>query len=128
MDSNPIPRVQLLLRALDRLEAALARPEDDITRDACIQRFELSFELAWKAIQRQARAEGLECVSPRECLKVAFSLGLVEDDPQWMSMVEDRNRTSHTYDETTARAVYGALPEYARLLRELARRLAERAP
>jgi hypothetical protein len=45
-----------------------------------------------------------------------------------MSMIEDRNRTSHTYEETTARAVYGALPGYARLLRELGRRLAERAP
>ena len=128
MDSQLVSRVQLLLRALDRLEAALARPEDDITRDACIQRFELSFELAWKAIQRQARAEGLECMSSRECLRVAFSLGLVEDDPQWMSMVEDRNRTSHTYDETIARAVYGALPGYARLLRELGRRLCERDP
>jgi nucleotidyltransferase substrate binding protein (TIGR01987 family) len=129
MDSQPVSRVHLLLRALDRLEAALARPEDDITRDACIQRFEFTFELAWKAIQRQARAEGLECVSPRECLRVAFSLGLVEDDVQWMSMIEDRNRnrTSHTYEETTARAVYGALPGYARLLRELGRRLAERA-
>ena len=52
MDSQPVSRVQLLLRALDRLETALARPEDDITRDACIQRFGLSFELAWKAIQR----------------------------------------------------------------------------
>ena len=64
MDSQPVSRVQLLLRALERLETALARPEDDITRDACIQRFEFTFELAWKAIQRQARAEGLECVSP----------------------------------------------------------------
>ncbi len=126
MDSRPVSRVQLLLRALDRLETALARPEDDITLDACIQRFEFSFELAWKAIQRQARAEGLDCASPRECLRVAFSLGLVEDDAQWMSMVEDRNRTSHTYDEATALAVYRALPGYARLLRELGRRLAER--
>jgi hypothetical protein len=45
-----------------------------------------------------------------------------------MSMIEDRNRTSHTYDEATARAVYGALPGYARLLRELGQRLSEREP
>jgi nucleotidyltransferase substrate binding protein (TIGR01987 family) len=128
MDSQSVPRVQRLLSALDRLETALARPEDDITRDACIQRFEFTFELAWRAIQRRARAEGLECVSPRACLRVAFSLGLLEDDAQWMSMVEDRIRTPHTYDETTARAVYEALPGHARLLRELGRRLAERVP
>ena len=60
--------------------------------------------------------------------RVAFILGLVEDDAQWMSMIEDRNRASHTYDETTARSVYGGLPVYARLLCELGRRLAEGAP
>ena len=60
--------------------------------------------------------------------RVAFILGLVEDDAQWMSMIEDRNRACHTYDETTARAVYGGLPVYARLLCELGQRLAEGAP
>jgi nucleotidyltransferase substrate binding protein (TIGR01987 family) len=116
----------LLDRALGRLEAALARPEDDITLDACIQRFEFSFELAWKAIQRHARVEGLECVSPRECFRLAFRLGLVDDDSRWMAMVEDRNRTAHAYDEPTARAVYEALPGYARLMRDLSRRLEAR--
>ena len=111
MGGGPVSRVELLDRALSRLEAALARPEDDILLDACVLRFEFSFELAWKAIQRHARTEGLDCASPRECFRVAFRLGLVEDDPRWMAMVEDRNRTSHTYDEATARAVYQALPD-----------------
>ena len=128
MGERPISRVRLLERALGRREAALARPEDDVQLDACIQRFEFSFELAWKAIQRQARTEGLDCASPRECLRLAFRLGLVKDDPRWMSMVEDRNRTAHTYDEPTARAVYSALPAYTQLLRDLCRRLGERAP
>lgn len=125
--AEPFSRIRLLERALGRLEAALARPEDDILRDACIQRFEFTFELAWKAIQRQAREEGLDCASPRECFRVAFRLGLADDDARWMAMVEDRNRTTHTYDEDTAHAVYGALPGHARLLGDLCRRLAERA-
>lgn len=34
-------------------------------------------------------------------------------------MVEDRNGTAHTYDENSAKMIYRALPEYARLLKAL---------
>ena len=79
-----------LLLALGRLEDGLARPEDAIVRDACIQRFEFTFEMAWRAIQSRARAEGVECVSPRDCFRAAFRLGLLGNDPRWLAMVEDR--------------------------------------
>ncbi len=120
-------RVAILSQALARLEQALSIPEDAIVRDACIQRFEFTFEMAWKAIQAHARAQGLPCVSPRDCLRTAFRLGLVEDDPGWMAMVEDRNRTTHTYDEPSARAIYMALSGHARLLANLLGRLREAA-
>ena len=95
-------RISILGQALTRLDEALDRPEDPIVRDACIQRFEFTFEMAWKAVQAQAMAEGLECVSPRDCFRTAFQLGLVEHDTRGMAMVEDRNRTAHTYDEKAA--------------------------
>ena len=120
-------RIAIFSQALARLEQALGVPEDAIVRDACIQRFEFTFEMAWKAIQAHARAQGLSCVSPRDCLRTAFRLGLVEDDPGWMAMVEDRNRTTHTYDEASARAIYAALPGHARLLANLLSRLHEAA-
>jgi nucleotidyltransferase substrate binding protein (TIGR01987 family) len=119
MEETYSTRVVLFEQALRRLEEALARPEDPIVRDACIQRFEFTFEMAWKAVQSYARAEGVECVSPRDCFRAAFRLGLVESDPRWMAMVEDRNRTSHTYDEEIAQTIYQALPGYTGLLRNL---------
>ena len=73
-------RVALFERALGRLEEALAVPEDPIVRDACIQRFEFTFEMAWKALQAHARAQGLACASPRDCWRTAFRLGLVDED------------------------------------------------
>ena len=118
-------RIAIFSQALARLEQALSLPEDAIVRDACIQRFEFTFEMAWKAIQAHARVQGIPCVSPRECLRTAFRLGLVEDDPAWMAMVEDRNRATHTYDEASARAIYVALPGHARLLATLLGRLRE---
>jgi nucleotidyltransferase substrate binding protein (TIGR01987 family) len=123
MGAGPSRRAALLAQALRRLEEALARPEDAIVRDACIQRFEFTFEMAWRAIQERARAEGLDCVSPRDCFRTGFRLGLLGPDRRWLAMVEDRNRTTHLYDEETARKVYRAMPEYVELLRALLARL-----
>lgn len=78
-----------------------------------------------EGIQAHARVEGLTCLSPRDCLRTAFRLSLVEDDPAWMAMIEDRNRTTHTYDEASARAIYTALTGHARLLAALLNRLRE---
>jgi nucleotidyltransferase substrate binding protein (TIGR01987 family) len=119
------PRLILFERAVERLEEALARPEDAIVRDACIQRFEFTFEMAWKALQGHALAEGVECNSPRDCFRAGFRLGVIGRDAQWMAMVEDRNRTSHTYDEESAKTIYRALPGYAQMLKGLLQRLKE---
>ena len=87
------PRISVLGQALTRLDEALDQAEDPIVRDACIQRFEFTFEMAWKAVQAQAMAEGLECVSPRDCFRTAFRLGLVENDTRgwpWSRIVTGR--------------------------------------
>ena len=111
---------------MEWLDEALARPVDPLIRDAAINRFEFTFEMAWKAIQAQARREALDCLSPRDCFRTAFRLGLVENDERWMGMVEDRNRTSHTYNEKTAQEVYRSLSAYASLFRDLLARLRAR--
>jgi nucleotidyltransferase substrate binding protein (TIGR01987 family) len=106
-------RLAALERALRRLHAALAQPKTEWTRDAAIQRFEFTFELAWKTLMHAARAEGLECASPRQALRAALTLGWIVDDMLWLDMLEDRNRTTHTYEEATAEAIHSRLPAYA---------------
>ncbi|WP_232796655.1 nucleotidyltransferase substrate binding protein [Kyrpidia spormannii] len=45
-------RLKTALRALNSLETVLSEPGDSpIVRDAAIQRFEYTFEAAWKAAQ-----------------------------------------------------------------------------
>ena len=113
-------RTNALVQALDRLAEALAEPESAISRDAAIQRFEFSFELAWRAIQERARDQGLDCRSPKGCVKLAFKTGWVESEPEWLSMLEDRNRASHTYNEALARDVFSRLAAHLSVLRRLA--------
>lgn len=121
------PWVESFSVALDRLAEALREPESSIVRDACIQRFEFSFELAWKSIQAALRREGRDCMSPRACFREAFRMGWIEDEPSWVAVLEDRNLTLHTYDEQLARAVYGRLAGHQQLLQSLLGHLAKAA-
>lgn len=116
-------RHDALEAAIARLSAVLKALESDVSRDAAIQRFEFCFELAWKSIQERARNEGLDCQSPRGCLRVAFKTSWIEDEQGWLAMLEDRNRTSHTYDEDLAKAVFRRLPNYLPLLEKLLAKL-----
>jgi nucleotidyltransferase substrate binding protein (TIGR01987 family) len=112
-------RIEDLASALARLEDALAQPCNEWTRDASIQRFEFTFELAWKAVAAAARRQGLEVASPRRAWQTAFRLGWIDDDRLWFDMVEDRNRASHSYREATAEKIRERLPRYAVALRTL---------
>ncbi len=102
-----------------RLSEALSALVTDLNRDAAIQRFEFCFELAWKVIQEWARAEGLDCQSPKGYLKPAYKNNWINDETGWLAMLEDRNRTAHTYDETLAKDVYRRLPAHLPLLQAL---------
>jgi nucleotidyltransferase substrate binding protein (TIGR01987 family) len=119
------PRLTSLRNAVVRLREALAVAETDVSRDAAIQRFEFCFELAWKAVQERVRNEGLDCQSPKGCLKLAFKSGWLQDESGWLAMIEDRKRTSHTYDEQLAKDVYRRLSQHLPLLDALLAKLRE---
>lgn len=106
-------------QALTRLDEVLAKPFSLLTRDAAIKRFEFTFELAWKATQKTLRAEGILCRSPKACFQEAFALQLIQDNPLWIRMLEDRNLTVHTYNDATAQRIYDHLLDYQRLFQEL---------
>jgi nucleotidyltransferase substrate binding protein (TIGR01987 family) len=119
------PRLTSLRNTVVRLSEALVVAETDVSRDAAIQRFEFCFELAWKAVQERARNEGLDCQSPKGCLKLAFKSGWIQDESGWLAMIEDRNRTSPTYDEQLAKDVYRRLSQHLPLLHVLVTKLRE---
>jgi nucleotidyltransferase substrate binding protein (TIGR01987 family) len=121
--STRIPLVGDFRRAILRFEEVLKLEKNDVVRDSAIKRFELCFDLAWKCIQAHARREGLECHSPRSCLKTAVQLGLIEHDETWLKMLEDRNLAVHIYKQKFADEIYGRLSSYKKLLANLAQKL-----
>lgn len=91
-----------------------------IFRDSLIQRFEYTFDLAWKFLADYLESEGrkLELKTPksifRECLKSGI---LTEDEVRTaIKMVDHRNLTTHGYDEELIEAISEAIPSYYSLL------------
>lgn len=107
-----------------RLTQAVAQPESELIRDATIQRFEFTFEVVWKTLKLYLERQGYECGGPRPTLKKAFAENLIataEEADVWFRMLEDRNLTSHAYDEALARRIYTHIVgDYAPLLARMA--------
>ncbi|MDR3423482.1 MAG: HI0074 family nucleotidyltransferase substrate-binding subunit [Alphaproteobacteria bacterium] len=98
-------RIAEYRKALARLHEVLLRAEDDVVRDSIIQRFEFSFELAWKALKLWLEFKNIDVRTPHEVLSEALRVGMIEDGNGWTHMQKERNETSHTYDEKTAKDV-----------------------
>jgi nucleotidyltransferase substrate binding protein (TIGR01987 family) len=90
-------------RALVRLGEALAAQDTDLALDASIQRFEFTFELAWKSMKLWLDQQGGQVVgTPKQTLGLALEAGLITDGNAWSNLLRNRNLTSHTYDEGLA--------------------------
>ena len=75
---------------------------NDIYRMGVVGQFNLTFELAWKALQEVLRmhgVEGAETGSPREILQVGYKVGFVNDSSVWLLMLKKRNTSIHIYNE-----------------------------
>src|SRR3989304_3835970 len=104
-----------LQKALNSLNRAIVRsqkaPDDEELRNAVIQRFEYTYELSWKMLKRQIEQEfptpsDVDRLSFRDLLREGAERGMIADVEKWMDYREQRNITSHTYDEDKAKSVY----------------------
>ena len=107
--------IQSLVSVYASLEKAIHRakkePKDLEIRDACIQRFEYTFELSVKTIKRYLEmempiSENLDQINYRDLMRIAFETGLIRQVEDWFSFREARNQTSHAYDQHKAQAVF----------------------
>lgn len=75
---------------------------NDIYRTGVIGQFNLTFELAWKALQEILKmhgADGAATGSPREILQLGYKLGFVDDATGWLLMLKNCNTSVHIYNE-----------------------------
>lgn len=95
---------------------------NDIIRDSLIQRFEFTYELTHKTLKEFMKYLGvtLENSFPRTIFKKAYVNNLISDDKVWINLLEDRNSTSHIYNENMAKEIADRITnEYVYAIGEL---------
>ncbi len=109
-----------------------AGEQDEELRDACIQRFEYTFELCWKMLKRRLELDlpdghRVDAMSFRDLIRSGAEAGLLKDVDGWMVFRDKRNITSHTYNAAKAAEVATVLPGFAVAAGQLLQRLDDAA-
>lgn len=107
-----------LQEAATVLEKAFLRlPEDDpIVRAGIVKSFEVALEYAWKEMKSRAIDAGLEAYSPKDCVRVAAKLGLIESPEKWIVFINIRNLSVHDYIGVSDEDFDKALEEFVKEL------------
>ena len=96
-------------KAVARLEEALAQPKDEFIRDSVIQRFEFCIELAWKTARK---VMGSPTTAPKHIVREMAQNQLIADVDIWLKAIDQRNLSSHTYNEDLAEQVYQFIQDF----------------
>jgi nucleotidyltransferase substrate binding protein (TIGR01987 family) len=121
--------LEVAIHSFDSRKDAMEPEERDLMRDGVIQRFEYTFELAWKTIKRYLEMYGLEKVdtlNSRELFRVGFENGLIRDAARWFDYLTDRNQTSYIYNQDVAADVFASAEEFLTDAKYLLDQLKER--
>jgi nucleotidyltransferase substrate binding protein (TIGR01987 family) len=91
---------------VDAVELTRTRDLSKLEEQGLIQSFEFTHELAWNVLKDYLEDKGIiGLIGSKDATRAAFKNGLIEDGEAWMKMIDDRNKTSHTYNPVIAQAV-----------------------
>ncbi len=96
-------RFQNYEKAFALLSDALKDGADKLSlleKEGALQRFEFTFELAWKVMKDYLEESGvvINPVTPKNVIKQAFVAKIIENGQVWIDMLMSRNLMSHTHD------------------------------
>lgn len=92
----------------------------EMLRDASIQRFEFTIELAVKV---SIKSLGLNSMAPKPAIREMARAGLIHDIQAWFDFIEARNKSSHSYDEDVAKEVMASANKFVVSAEDLLARL-----
>jgi len=90
-----------LVKAIEALDHALSfkgkAQHDSFYAAGLAKSFETCFGYAWKFLKQEVTEHGMEAHSPRDAIKTAGRIGLLDDVEAWLGFLEDRNLSVHDY-------------------------------
>lgn len=113
-------------KVVDGKEAYYNQGFGDIYLDLVVKRFEFTYEMSWKAVKRYLDYIGIGCTGPRMCFREAFTQRVIEHEDIWIDMIEQRNLSSHVYDEDEIKEILSKIVDYKKAFQELLMSLEER--
>jgi nucleotidyltransferase substrate binding protein (TIGR01987 family) len=109
-------------KAVRRMQDALKKESfSELEKDGVIQRFEFTFELAWKTLKDYLEDQSfIDISSPKKAIRKAFESGTIADGNIWIEMQEDRNRMSHIYNQSESEKIFKNIKDkYMKALNDL---------
>lgn len=127
---------QKAIRSLEEALNELTKQQSNLfVRDATIQRFEYTYELAHKMLKRylemtEANADEIDQMSFSHLIRTGAEKGLLQNSwDVWSSYRTARNLTSHAYNEAKAVEVCQVIPQFLQeavfLINQLQKRISE---
>lgn len=113
-------------KGLEKLRDGLGSEDlNGLEKEGLIQRFEYTYELAWKTLQDLLHFYGYTDVKgPNPVLQQALKDGYIENERNWREMKSARELTSYTYDEEQANEIVEKIrDQYFKYLMDLKKRL-----
>lgn len=113
-------------KALSQLRKFVDKGDlNELEEQGAIQAFEYTYELAWLVLKDFLEYQGqTDIFGSRDAIQKAFRAGLIKDGERWMDAYVSRTKTSHTYNEETAREVVKAImSDYFSLFTALERKM-----
>ena len=111
----------------EAVELAQVRKLSKLEEQGLIQAFEYTHELAWNTLKDFLEERGARNLyGSKDTTREAFKRGLIDNGEAWMDMINSRNLTSHTYNESTAAQIASAIlevyfPEFSAFQEQMAK-------
>ncbi len=120
------------LRVFDEMQQQQANNTEllQVLRAGVIQSFEFAYELSYKMLRRflqnsAASSDEISSLSFRSLLRRGAAQGLIADPQRWFEFRENRNISSHSYDDGKAQIVFAAARDFIVDAQDLLARLQE---
>ena len=126
-------RYTSFIKALSTLEKSLEKlkggnySDYEELRDSIIQRFEYCCDIYWKFLKDLLKYRfnvTVEIARPKSVFRESRSTKLIDEDEYkvCIDLIEDRNLTSHGYNEDLAEEISQRIPSYYKLMSGVALR------
>lgn len=106
-DIRWLQRFRNFNKAFSQLKKFIDKKDlNELEEQGLIKSFEYTYELGWNTLKDYFEYQGNNNINgSRDAINEGFGRGIITDGEGWMNMFKDRNRTSHTYNEATAKEI-----------------------